>query len=589
MDLTRATVLAFPALLAGVASAFGQTQGAWTATGTMLAAREVNAQVLLSNGKVLAVGGDDGTGTALATAELYTPAKQSWAATGSLAAGREAFAAVRLANGKVLVAGGVTTGGGVLASAELFNPTKNTWSPAGSLAVARYAHTATLLADGKVLVTGGCSASGCSTTTAVSELYNPTTNKWSATGSLNAARAYHAAVPLNSGAVLAIGGYINGAAQSTELYDPTAGTWSTGPSTNQPRYQSATAKLLDGKVLVTGGVITKYPLSSAEIYDPVANNWTLTGGMTAGRYGHTATLLPDGTVVLSGGESQAISCGKDCTGFIPTASAEIFNESTGAFTATGGLPRALAYHTATLLAGGQALEGGGLGYTATCCVVVNNAAIYTPLTLSFSAASLNFGFLQTGLASPAQVVTVTNVSAHSASFTGITSAGDYSQTNTCPATLTPGQNCTIAIVFAPTVAGTRAGAITLADNDPGSPKQTITLTGTGEGLALGFSPSPLNLGSVAVGSASALDVTLINDGAAPVSLSGVAIAPANGTFSQTNNCPASLAVQQSCVFQVVFTPPDVSKYAATISVTNTAGAPATLKLSGTGLDGGGGG
>ena len=155
----KPATLADVALLAGVASAFGQTQGAWTATGTMLAAREVNAQVLLSTGKVLAVGGDDGTGTALASAELYTPAKQSWAATGSLATGREAFAAVRLANGKVLVAGGVTTGGGVLASAELFNPTKNTWSPAGSLAVARYAHTATLLADGKVLVTGGCSAS----------------------------------------------------------------------------------------------------------------------------------------------------------------------------------------------------------------------------------------------------------------------------------------------------------------------------------------------------------------------------------------------------------------------------------------------
>jgi hypothetical protein len=299
-------------------------------------------------------------------------------------------------------------------------------------------------------------------------------------------------------------------------------------------------------------------------------------------------LLPDGSVVLSGGESQAISCGKDCTGFIPTASAEIFNESTGAFTATGALPRALAYHAATLLAGGQALEGGGQGYTATCCVVVNNAAIYTPLTLSFSATSLNFGFLQNGLASPAQMVTVTNVSGHSSTFSGITSTGDYSQTNTCPTTLAAGQSCAISVVFAPTAAGTRTGAITLADNDPGSPKQAITLTGIGEALALGIAPSPLDLGSVAVGSSTTMNATVINDGAVPVTISGITIAPGNGTFTQTNTCPAVLAVQQSCTVQIQFTPPDVAKYGAALSVASGAGATVSLKLSGTGLDGNGG-
>ena len=222
-------------------------------------------------------------------------------------------------------------------------------------------------------------------------------------------------------------------------------------------------------------------------------------------------------------------------------------------------------------------------------MVLNTAEVYTPLTLTFSASSLNFGLLQTGLTSASQTVTVTNVSSHSVTFTSIASSGDFSQSNTCPttpATLGPGLNCTITVTFAPTAAGTRTGAVTLKDNSPGSPTQTIALTGTGETLALGFTPASLNLGSVTVGSSITLSATLTNDGAAAVNLTGASISPANGTFTQTNNCPATLNVQQSCTFQITFTPPDVFTYNATLSVTNSAGAAATLALTGTGLDGG---
>ena len=78
---------------------------------------------------------------------------------------------------------------------------------------------------------------------------------------------------------------------------------------------------------------------------------------------------------------------------------------------------------------------------------------------------------------------------------------------------------------------------------------------------------------------------MTNDGAAPVAISGIAIVPANRTFTQTNTCPASLAVQKTCTIQIVFKPPDVFEYDATLSVTNNAGSPATLPLSGVGLDG----
>jgi hypothetical protein len=216
--------------------------------------------------------------------------------------------------------------------------------------------------------------------------------------------------------------------------------------------------------------------------------------------------------------------------------------------------------------------------------VVADAEFYTPLTMTFSASSLNFGVLQVGLTSNPQTVTVTNVSSHSATITSIASSGDFSQSNTCPATLTAGQNCTISVTFKPSVAGSRSGSLTLKDNDPGSPTQTISLSGTGETLALGLTPSSLNFGTVLVGSSSLQSATLTNDGGGPVNITGIAISPAGGTYTQTNNCPATLGVQQTCTFQITFTPPDVFTYNATLSIANSAGGPATMKLSGTGAD-----
>jgi hypothetical protein len=562
-----------------------QTQGQWATSGTMQSAREFNAQVRISGGKVLTVGGVDNSGNILASAELYSSGTGKWALTGSLAEAREYFAAVVLKTGKVLVSGGMGTSSIVFGTAELYDPTTGMWTSAGSLSVARLAHSATLLANGKVLVAGGCTDSLCGSYATVSEIYDPTSNTWSTSGSLNTPRSFHTAVELKTGKVLAVGGSsASGTLTSCELYDPTKGTWTSAASTSIARYLNTTTLLSDGKVLVAGGSPSRAPASSAEIYNPTANTWTLTGVMTTGRYAHTAALLTDGTVLVAGGIGQSISCGKDCTGYIPTNKVDIYNEGTGKFTATAALSQSLAYHSMTLLPSGRALEDGGIATTSVCCTVENTASVYTPLTLTLSAATLNFGLLQIGLSSPSQTVTVTNVSTHSVTFTSIASSGDYAESNTCPTTMNAGQNCTITVTFTPTAAGSRPGTLTLKDNSPGNPSQVIALTGTGETIALGFTPSSLNLGSVVVGSSLTMNATLTNDGSSSVNITGISVAPVNNTFTQTNNCPATLTVQQTCRFTIVFTPPDVFTYKATLSVSNNAGSAATLALSGTGLN-----
>ena len=55
-----------------------------------------------------------------------------------------------LLNGQVLVAGGF-----ILASTELYDPATELWSATGSMTTERYGHTETLLPNGQVLVAGG--------------------------------------------------------------------------------------------------------------------------------------------------------------------------------------------------------------------------------------------------------------------------------------------------------------------------------------------------------------------------------------------------------------------------------------------------
>jgi N-acetylneuraminic acid mutarotase len=578
-------VISLGLLALSPSSLLAQAQGHWTGTGAMQTPRELNAQAALAGGKVLAVGGVDNSSNILATAEIYDPASGAWTYTGAMAAAREQFAAVVLKGGKILVIGGLGTGGVVLGAAEVYDPTTASWSPAGTLNVARFGHTATLLENGKVLVAGGCTANPCSAT-ASSELYDPTTNGWTTTGSLGTARYAHAAVLLGNGKVLAIGGQAGGASSSCELYSVVKGKWSPAANTHDPRYLSGTTLLPDGDVLVTGGVITRYPIGTAELYNPTTNLWAYTGGLATARYAHSSTLLGDGTVLLAGGYGQSISCGKACTSYIPTAAVEIYNPTTGAFSATTSLNRALAYQSTTLTTTGRALASGGLGYGAYCCLVVSDAEYFEPLTLSFSSYALNFGVLQIGLTSPSQTVTVTNLSDHASVFSSIGASGDYAQTNNCPTTLDAGQQCAIMVTFTPTKAGARNGTLTVKDNDPGSPTQTIALSGTGEILSLGLTPASLNLGTVTVGSTSSQTATLTNDGSAPVGINSITVLPTRPVFTQSNNnCPASLAVQQACTITVVFKPPDIFTYKATVEIANSAGAAALLPVTGQGADG----
>ncbi len=87
-------------------------------------------------------------------------------------------------------------------------------------------HTANLLSSGQVLVAGGYDNASYLNAgyLASAELYNPATDTWTATDSLNPARRYHTATLLSGGQVLVAGGELNtGSLASAEISNATAG------------------------------------------------------------------------------------------------------------------------------------------------------------------------------------------------------------------------------------------------------------------------------------------------------------------------------------------------------------------------------
>jgi N-acetylneuraminic acid mutarotase len=119
-----------------------------------------------------------------------------------------------------------------------------------------------------------------------------------------------------------------------------------------------TATLLpDGRVLVTGGAGggPGEALASAELYDPSRGTWTATGSMGGAREEHTATLLPNGKVLVTGGSKSFAANGS----FDPLASAELYNPSTGSWSATKTMLTRHWSQNATLLPDGTVLAAGG--------------------------------------------------------------------------------------------------------------------------------------------------------------------------------------------------------------------------------------
>jgi hypothetical protein len=164
---------------------------------------------------------------------------------------------------------------------------------------------------------------------------------------MTAARVWHTATPLDDGRVLIVGGTsdvdltgssgeLDATTQTAELYDPATGTFAATTGAPTARRLGHAAVLLDDqRVLITGGIESSSSSQpamarSAELFDATTGTFTATGDMVGGHAFHTATPVGAGRVLIVGFGDEIMSAAGGSTPDL-LSSAELYDEASGTF------------------------------------------------------------------------------------------------------------------------------------------------------------------------------------------------------------------------------------------------------------------
>jgi hypothetical protein len=275
----------------------GCEKGAFAAAGTLTTGRFIGEAVHLEDNRVFVVGGANGfIFDVQDTAEIYDPeTRLSTLVADTMSKKRWSFAAERLPDGRVLITGGRTgktaADGVVLAACEIFDPVTETFSDTGSMNVPRRSHRGIALNDGRIFVAGGGNAVSTGTSFGLA---------------------------------------------SAEIYDPATGTWTrTSQDMYYPRQYQTMTLLKDGRVFIMGGC--KGPsflntLNTAEIYDPGSDTFSLAANMSVTRMGQPCVTLRDGRVLLTHSFNALALPAPPYVKLVLGNEAEIYDPATNSYT-----------------------------------------------------------------------------------------------------------------------------------------------------------------------------------------------------------------------------------------------------------------
>ena len=234
-----------------------------------------------------------------------------------------------------------------------------------TMITARYGHAAVKLNDGRVLVIGGRGIHNNPLNQA--EIYNPLHNSWTAVPNMSILRGSPAAALLQDGRVLVVDNYYQ-STWSPEIYNPATNSWSTVPEPTTEGNSATLTMLKNGHVLLIGnrsGVHEKVH----DIYNPATNSWTTTSQSNFKQTFHTATLLPDGRVLVTAGGSQSSSTS--------SKDAELYNPANDTWTIIADMHSTRWQNPAVLLNNGTVLQISG-EYN------VADAETYSPATSTWT-------------------------------------------------------------------------------------------------------------------------------------------------------------------------------------------------------------
>lgn len=252
---------------------FDPVTSTWSHLASMHTARWYPSATLLGDGRVLALGGEVTAGVFADVPEIYNPAANTWSqlAAPSARLNVDEYPHVySLPNGKIFMSAGPD---GISRTLDIAT---QQWSTIGPNPT--WTGTTAMYRPGKVIsAAGGTDGNDpVQSGTAVIDMTQPAP-AWRQTAPMNFSRYLHNLVLLPDGQVLAVGGSTVTSLISTtgrlqaEMWDPTSETWTAMASMQDYRMYHSTALLLpDGRVLVAGGgrLAPAIDYLTAEIYSP---------------------------------------------------------------------------------------------------------------------------------------------------------------------------------------------------------------------------------------------------------------------------------------------------------------------------------
>ena len=307
----------------------------------LVVARSRHAAVLLNDGTVMLIGGEDDTFAPVTDVEIVDAVAGTSTAAPPLNVARYDHAAVTLPTGNVVVAGGFNGQLGHLTSIEVFDGTA--WTVIGDLDEAR-AGVSGFLVDDKAVFFGGQN-SATIPTTAVS-VDEADTVEVVAGVNIGANRRSHAAAQRDDGSVVVVGGFFTDPIADVTSFD--AGGSVVLPSIPGPRRQAAAAATAKG-VVVTGGIGASGFLDDIAVFD--GTQWAKTGTLRTPRASPVAAVI-DNCVAVCGG------FGGEFADLVDFASCEGIDEN-GVSLPMVDLPFATFSFTFTPLGDGGVLFAGG--------------------------------------------------------------------------------------------------------------------------------------------------------------------------------------------------------------------------------------
>jgi N-acetylneuraminic acid mutarotase len=294
---------------------YNPVTNSWTATSTTNAPGVRYSHTAVWTGTTMIIwGGYDGNH--LSTGAKYNPSTNSWTATSTANApeGRKNHTAVWTGSEMIVWGGSSEDNFGELNTGGRYNPTSNSWTPTTTVnAPAARNYPTAVWTGGEMIVWGGNARLFNAVVFNTGGRYNPSANSWVNTGNNNAplGRRYHTAVWTGNEMIVWGGdGEEFPALDTGGKYGPATDDWTATSTTDAPDGRRLhTAVWTGSEMIVWGGSDENLlQLNTGGKYDLISDGWTVTTTANAPAARSIPTAVWTGSeMIVWGGQDESFN------------------------------------------------------------------------------------------------------------------------------------------------------------------------------------------------------------------------------------------------------------------------------------------